>query len=118
MAQLQDAYTLYTELMSKSPYLSEEVLLKLAEKQNFPEAMLRDIMVANKQAAKYADVAEKLEERAALPDYMLDQIKDAAQNGVSAKEYLEAQIAGELHDLHDIVHQQIAALAPLGSRRR
>ena len=64
-----------------------------------------------RSAAKYADVAEKLDERAALPDYMLDQIKDAAQNGVSAKEYLEAQIAGELHDLHDIVHQQIAALA-------
>jgi Secretion system C-terminal sorting domain len=94
-AQLQDAYALYTELMQKSPYLSEEILKALAEKQNFPESMLRDIMIANSHAAKYAEVLEKLEERPTLPEYMLDQIKAAAENGVSAKEYLEARIAAQ-----------------------
>jgi hypothetical protein len=93
LTQVQDAYALYSELMQNSPYLSEEVLKTLAEKQNFPDAMLRDIMVANEHAGKDPEVLEQLQERATLPDYMLAQIETAATNGISAKEYLEAQIA-------------------------
>ncbi|MEY4928143.1 MAG: hypothetical protein RI894_2581, partial [Bacteroidota bacterium] len=94
MTQLQDAYTLYASLLSKSPYLSEEALQELAEKENFPPALIRDIMVANKHAGKDASVVDKLENRDnELPEYMLEQIKTAAASGASAKEILEATIA-------------------------
>ncbi|MEY4926916.1 MAG: hypothetical protein RI894_1352, partial [Bacteroidota bacterium] len=96
MTQLQDAYALYADLMAKTPYLSEEVLQALAEKENFPPALLRDILVANKHAGKSREVWEKLENRSTpLPEYMIQQIKDAAESGMSGKEYLEMQIANQ-----------------------
>ena len=52
MATVQNAYTLYAELLAKSPYLSEESLARLAAQTNFPDAMLRDIMVANSHAKR------------------------------------------------------------------
>jgi Secretion system C-terminal sorting domain len=109
-AQMQAAWTLYTTLMQKSPYLSEEVLLELAEKENFPAVLLKNIMLANQHAAKSVEIIAKLEERTnALPDYMLDLIKNSG-TASSAKETLERAIATQESRLTEAVNQQLNAL--------
>ncbi|MEY4925647.1 MAG: hypothetical protein RI894_83, partial [Bacteroidota bacterium] len=111
VTQLQDAYQLYSDVMVKSPYVSEEVLAELAEKQNFPPALLRDILVANTHGTKNVAVWQKLLERSIpLPEYMLQQISDASQTGISAKEYLDGQISVYIERYEQIVNQQLAVL--------
>jgi hypothetical protein len=111
MTQIQNAYTLYANLMAKSPYISEEVLAELAEKENFPKTLIRDIMVANKHAGKDTEVMMKLENRSdELPEYMLTQIKNAAASGMSGKELLEANIVVQNTAYHNTINAQIALL--------
>jgi hypothetical protein len=111
MTQIQNAYQLYATLMAKSPYLSEEVLAELAEKENFPKTLIRDIMVANKHAGKISEVMTKLESRNdELPEYMLLQIKNAAASGLSAKEVLENTILSKENTYHLAIKTQINLL--------
>jgi Pregnancy-associated plasma protein-A/Secretion system C-terminal sorting domain/Right handed beta helix region len=111
MANLQNSYQLYATLMAKSPYLSEEILEELAQKENFPKPLLRDIMVANKHAGKNVEVWQKLNSRSdELPEYMLNQIESAAQSGWSAKEFLEYQIAQKSELYHNAIATQISLL--------
>jgi hypothetical protein len=114
--ELQNAYTLYAKLMAKSPYLSEEILAELAAKEDFPKSLLRDVLVANKHAGKTVEVVENLENRSnQLSEYMLDQIKYAAENGISGKEFLEAQIAAQNTRYHAAIAGQIALLDSVGT---
>jgi parallel beta-helix repeat protein len=111
MTQIQNAYQLYATLMAKSPYLSEEVLAELAEKENFPKTLIRDIMVANKHAGKISEVMTKLESRNdELPEYMLLQIKNAAASGMSGKELLEANITLQEEAYYKAVNTQVTLL--------
>ena len=111
MTQIQNAYQLYANLMAKSPYLSEEVLAELAEKENFPKPLLRDIMVANKHAGKNVEIWQKLENRTEeLPSYMMEQIQNAAQSGWSAKEFLEYQISQKSEVYHNAIAAQVSLL--------
>jgi hypothetical protein len=111
LTQLQNAYALYAKLLAKSPYVSEEVLEELAEKENFPKTLARDILVANKHAGKDAKVWEKLENRSdELPNYMLTQIQQAAESGLSGKEFLELAITAQSQRYHDAIRGQIGLL--------
>ena len=111
MTQIQDAYALYANLIANSPYLSEEVLSDLAEKENFPKPLLRDVMVANKHAGKNVEVMQHLENRIdELPDYMLQQIAVAAESGLSGKELLEAAIAAQDQVIQAAISTQIGLL--------
>ena len=88
------AWITYYELMNKSPYLSDTVLKDIAKKEDvLTVTMIRDILVANPQAAKKSDIKKLLKDRdIQLPDYMIEQI-EAGENILSAKEYLEIQKA-------------------------
>jgi hypothetical protein len=67
-----EAYEIYLDLMSKSPYLSKEAIEATIEKEAvIPNAMLRDIMVANPQSAKDNELLESLDNRLTpMPDHM------------------------------------------------
>jgi hypothetical protein len=111
LTQLQNAYALYAKLLAKSPYVSEEVLEELAEKENFPKALARDILVANKHAGKDAKVWENLENRSdELPNYMLAQIQQAAESGLSGKEFLELAVNEQSIRYHNAIKGQIDLL--------
>ncbi len=92
MADDNTAWQTYLSLMDKSPYLSDESLKEIAKKDDGLTApMVRDILVANPQAAKNAEISTLLDERIdELPQYMLDQIA-AGMTEISPKEYLELQ---------------------------
>ncbi|MFW5726040.1 MAG: hypothetical protein ACOCX0_06295, partial [Bacteroidota bacterium] len=90
MAGEGDAYNTYQYLMQISPYLSGEVLTSLgAKEEGFNNAMIRDVMVENPQAAKSEEVTEVLDNRTdPLPAYMRWQINNGLYH-FSEKEIME-----------------------------
>lgn len=95
-------------LLCSTSNVSEE---ELAEKENFPKALARDILVANKHAGKDAMVVDKLENRTdELPEYMLTQIKNAAASGMSGKELLENSINGQTENYEKALNLQVSTL--------
>jgi hypothetical protein len=86
------AWVTYYDLMYNSPYLSDTVLKNVSKKETgLTVPMIRDILVANPQAAKNSDIKKMLKDRDnQLPDYMIDQIV-AGETYISMKENLEIQ---------------------------
>lgn len=85
---------IYTELLNESPYLSETVVESAIDKETvLPNAMVRDVMVANPHSAKSSLLIEKLDERATpMPNYMKAQILQG-KSIVSLKQELESELA-------------------------
>jgi hypothetical protein len=107
MANVGDAYHTYRHLMKTSPWLSEEVLVAVASREEgFTHAMIRDILVANPQAAKSEKVMQALKNRRnVLPKFMMAQVENKA-NQLSEKELLEFQIMS-YKDMHDMALNNI-----------
>lgn len=84
-AQSYAALTLYEELIATSPYLSDTVMkLGIENIGALPDAMLRDVLVANPQSAKSGDVMKALDERAIpIPDEMKEEVKEGLNNFAS-----------------------------------
>ncbi|MBN1340231.1 MAG: T9SS type A sorting domain-containing protein [Bacteroidales bacterium] len=89
-----DAYDLYMSLMGKSPYLSDSVLMAAIEKESvLPNVLIKDILVANPQAAKSTDVMDKVDEKS---DPMTPEMVAEILLGkylVATKEKLEAKLS-------------------------
>ena len=90
-----EALDLRDELLQKSPYLSDTVLKTTVQQENvLPNAMVRDILVANPQAAKSEDIMAKLDERwEPMPDYMKEEI-ETGSTVIGGREQLEARREG------------------------
>jgi hypothetical protein len=91
-ASPNESYELRNELLDVAPYTSEDVLIDATEKEDvLNNALIRDVLVANPQAAKSEAVLTAIEDRStAMPQYMKDQIASGASQ-VSEKEELEAK---------------------------
>lgn len=85
-------YDLYLDLMGHSPYLSDEALIQIIHEPEFPDVLLRNILLANPHAAHDDMVwSEVLNRNPPLPQYMIDDILEGAES-ISSREYLEARI--------------------------
>jgi hypothetical protein len=93
-AQPDDAIELMDELLGYSPYLSDTILIRSAEKEDvLVPVMIKEIMVANPQSAKSDKVLHALENREnELPDYMMDEIL-AGKDSIAHKEMLESDLS-------------------------
>lgn len=86
-----EAYEIYLDIMQKSPYLSSEAIGEAINKENvLPNAMIRDIMVANPHSAKENELLIAIDERVTpMPDNMKAQIWEGIDL-TSALEELES----------------------------
>lgn len=93
-AQPQDMWALRADLLGSSPYLSEEVLKKVADKTTvFTESAIFDILAANPDELKKEDLLKYLEDKEnPLPDYMIEILRQLA-TGETYKTVLEKQMA-------------------------
>jgi len=87
-----ETYSIYTELMGSSPYISDTVMGAAIEKEDvLPNVMIRDVMVANPHNAKNDELMDIIEERSdPMPDYMKAQIIEGG-GLVSLFENLQSQ---------------------------
>jgi hypothetical protein len=90
-----DIWELRAELLGKSPHLSKEVLMTAADKTDvLPESVLFEILSANPDELKEADLIKYLEDKEQpLPHYMIE-ILQQLSFGVTYKTILKRQIAG------------------------
>lgn len=93
MAWPEDMWQLVTDLLSKSPHLSHEILVKAAEKTLvIPQSMLFEILAANPDELKNSTLITYLREKEdPLPEYMILMLQQLA-NDSTYKTVLLAQI--------------------------
>ncbi len=102
-SNLADYQNLYIDLMSLSPYVSEENLLNLLELPNFPEMALRNILVANPHSATTNAIMEAVYTYSpALSTQTINDIENGALS-FTTKDVLEAQISQANIDRHTAV---------------
>jgi hypothetical protein len=93
-----EAYDLYSDLILKSPYLSDTVLKESIEKEDvLDNVMIEDILVANPQSSKSAEIQESLDEK----NHLLTEDQrgniDQGKYFLSGKEILESRLALNNH---------------------
>ncbi|MCX6257953.1 MAG: S8 family serine peptidase, partial [Bacteroidia bacterium] len=73
-----EALDMRDELIDKSPYLSDSVMVSsIINESTFPAVMLRDVLIANPQSAKSDTITKSLDARTnQLPGYMREQIDE------------------------------------------
>ncbi len=110
-AQAQDALILRNELLSKSPNLSDTVMIHSTSIEDIlPAVMLKQILVNNPSAAKSQDVQDALDNRAnPLPPYMRVEI-DQGKNIISYKEVLESNLSSFRHERSNLTDRRIKQL--------
>ncbi len=112
LSNYSDAVELYYDLMSKSPSLSEKVMIEAINKEvTLPSSLLTLILKSNPTAAKSGKVQLALDSRNLPLDeyqrYMIDQ----GLYIVSQKEQLESQIAYHKGEINDALNKGINALS-------
>jgi len=102
-----EAFQLYNNLISKSPYLSDEVLIAAIQNENaLPPLMLKLVLLSNPQATRSGKAWNALFARHnPLPDAWIDEIKQGLEV-ISPRTELEANIGyytGEYQQYTDIL---------------
>ena len=94
-----EAVPLYNDLIGKSPYLSDTVMITAIDKEDvLSSSMVTDILSANPQAAKSEEIIVEVENRVdPLTDEQMSQVMEGL-NETGGKEILEAQLAGHFLD--------------------
>ncbi len=107
-----EAYDIRNELLSKSPYLSDTVMVSAINIENvLPSVMLKEVLVANPHSATSDRVITSLSERFnPLPDYMLSEIEEG-KNILSSKKRIESLLSKKIVErqllLNDIIQSYL-----------
>lgn len=115
-AENTEALNLRNELLSKSPALSDTVMVSATTIEYvLPSLMLKQVLAANPKAAKSEKVQTALDSRQnQLPEYMRVAI-DLGKNLLSYKEALESQLSQVISERENMINRRIFQLKQEGS---
>ncbi|NEN25619.1 T9SS type A sorting domain-containing protein [Cryomorpha ignava] len=90
-----DAWTLHDELMTRSPYNSETVLIAAADKNILTHGMLLEILLANPDVLRSGNVIRHVGEIIAnpMPQYMIDILIEAARDPNTVRSGMEKNLS-------------------------
>jgi subtilisin family serine protease len=100
-SQYGDWYDVYMDMMAQSPYLDHGIIESLILDANFPDLMLRNIMLANPDAAKAQHLLDLIYLRN-MPAWMVADI-EAGMSSYGAKEVLVGRIGHNKGVQHNAV---------------
>ncbi|MCX6233142.1 MAG: T9SS type A sorting domain-containing protein [Bacteroidetes bacterium] len=105
-----EALEVRQQLLDESPYLSDTVMkLAIYKEDVLPNAMIRDVLVANPQSAKSDEVLDALDNRwDPMPDYMVQEIM-AGEDSLGNKELMESRIRSYRH-LRNLAYNELAGI--------
>ncbi|MCA1764070.1 MAG: hypothetical protein LC664_13920, partial [Flavobacteriales bacterium] len=91
----EDAWDLHAELLSRSPYNSEAVLIAAADKNVLTHGMLLEVLLANPDALRSGTVISHVENNIAnpLPQYMIDILYMAASTPQTVRTEMERNLS-------------------------
>ncbi len=97
-----DVYVEFNNLLSESPYLSEDVMIEVINNSAFTSLMVKLLMIANPHARENFAIMQALEERIpTMPQSYIDEIK--SQPEVSSQLILlEGNVAVDYHLISNI----------------
>lgn len=104
-----DAWALRDELIARSPYNSEEVLIAAAQKEIMPHAMLLEVLLSNPDALQSGKIAEIVQYDLSnpMPQYMVDMLYEA-RDETTLRTSLESAMA-HYHALASKYQKQIVS---------
>ena len=115
-AENNEALSLRNELLSKSPTLSDTVMVNTTSIESvLPSLMVKQVLAANPKAAKSSVVQTALDERQnPLPEYMRAEI-DLGKDTLSYKEELESRLSSAINARENLIDRKILYLKQEGS---
>jgi hypothetical protein len=110
MSLPDEALEIHQQLLDDSPYLSDTIMKSAIYKEDvLPNAMIRDVLVANPQSAKSDEVLTALDDRwDPMPDYMMDEIM-AGADSLGSKELLESRVRSYRH-LRNLAYNELVGI--------
>jgi hypothetical protein len=101
----QEWLDIYTDLMNQSPYLGHEVIETAILETDFPDLMLRNVMLANPDAPKSEYLMNLIYARN-MPSWIVQDILDG-RSSYGAKEVLIGRISSNEGVQHDAIAELI-----------
>jgi hypothetical protein len=101
-----ETMALRQQLLNESPYLSDTVMKSaIAKEIVLPNAIIRDVLMANPQAAKSVTVLQTLNARNnQMPDYMMAEIMQG-RNVLGGKEVIEQKVVQHKTNYTRVLHK-------------
>lgn len=110
-ASPSDMWALRAQLLGHSPYLSRQVLMSAADRDDvFTESVLFEILLSNPDELKKDTLIAYLNSKAnPLPQYMMD-ILEQVSNGTTAKTVMQTQMSASKRDFSRAAGEIIRSL--------
>jgi len=109
-ATSSDVWRLRSQLLGSSPYLSQTVLMTVAEHNDvFPASVLMEILSANPEELKEDTLINYLQANELLPDYAISILQQVA-TGTSYRTVMQQQMAEYRHEYTEAVYDIIRSI--------
>lgn len=109
-ATSSDVWRLRAQLLGSSPYLSQTVLMTVAEHNDvFPTSVLMEILSANPEELKEDTLINYLQANELLPDYAISILQQVA-TGTSYRTVMQQQMAEYRHEYTEAVYDIIRSI--------
>lgn len=109
-ATSSDVWRLRSQLLGSSPYLSQTVLMTIAEHNDvFPASVLMEILSANPEELKEDTLINYLQANELLPDYAISILQQVA-TGTSYRTVMQQQMAEYRHEYTEAVYDIIRSI--------
>lgn len=106
-----DMWTLRSQLLGYSPFVSSNVMKTVFDKPDvFSASVMFEIFAANPEELRRDTLLDYFESQETLPEYMMTTLKDLAHSTATYKSVLESRMASYKHEYRDAANDIIRSI--------